>query len=107
MASRVERFGNRPISDGSSVNNAGEIYISDLGNNAIGIVNPRGSYRQLFQDDDLIRWPDAFSFGPDNWMYVAVNQLHRGPILNAGVDETEPPFLIIRFRDEAGGVIGR
>ena len=107
LAKHVERFGNKPISDGSSVNNAGEIYITDLGNNAIGIVNTNGSYRQLFQDDDLIRWPDAFSFGPDNWVYVAVNQLHRGPILNKGEDETVPPFYVIRFRDEAGGVIGR
>lgn len=107
LASRVKRFGNKPISDGSSVNNAGEIYISDIGNNAIGLVNPRGSYRQLFQDDALLRFPDAFSFGPDNWVYVVINQLHRGPVLNAGRDETEPPFLIIRFRDHAGGVIGR
>ena len=107
LAERVERFGNKPISDGSSVNNAGEIYITDLGNNAIGVVNTNGSYRTLFQDDELIRWPDAFSFGPDNWVYVAVNQLHRGPVLNKGEDKTEPPFHIIRFRDEAGGVIGR
>ncbi len=107
LAEHVERFGNKPISDGSSVNNAGEIYITDLSNNAIGIVNTNGSYRQLFQDDALLRWPDAFSFGPDNWVYVAVNQLHRGPVLNKGEDKTEPPFYVIRFRDEAGGVIGR
>lgn len=107
LSNQVERFGNKPISDGSTVNNAGEVYISDIGNNAIGKVNRNGSYVQLFQDDELLSWPDAFSFGPDNWCYVLVNQLHRGPVLNAGLDATSPPFLIVRFKDQAGGIIGR
>lgn len=107
LAGRVERFGNKPISDGSSVNHAGEIYISDIGNNAIGKINRNGSYVQLFQDDDLMNWPDAFSFGPEGWCYVVINQLHRGPVLNAAKNEARPPFRIVRFRDEAGGVTGR
>lgn len=107
LASSVERFGNKPISDGSSVNNAGEVYISDIGNNAIGMINREGSYVQLFQDDSLINWADAFSFGPDDWCYVVINQLHRGPVLNAGADDSRSPFLIVRFKQEVGGVIGR
>lgn len=107
LAANVERFGNKPISDGSSMNRAGEVYVSDIGNNAIGVVTLNGSYVQMFQDDELIRWPDAFSFGPDDWCYVVINQLHLGPVLNAGEDATEPPFLIARFRQPQGGVIGR
>jgi len=107
LAARVEWFGNKPVSDGSSVNNAGDVLISDVGNNAIGKINGQGSYVQLFQDDEMINWPDAFSFGPDNWCYVVINQLHRGPVLNAGENEAEVPFLIARFKDDAGGVIGR
>lgn len=107
LAESVQRFGNKPISDGSSMNHDGEIYISDIGNNAIGLINRQGSYVQLFQDDALINWPDAFSFGPDDWCYVVINQLHRGPVLNAGSDESVPPFLIARFKQDTGGVIGR
>jgi hypothetical protein len=107
LAESVQRFGNKPISDGSSMNHAGEIYISDIGNNAIGLINRQGSYVQLFQNDALINWPDAFSFGPDDWCYVVINQLHRGPVLNAGSDESVPPFLIARFKQDTGGVIGR
>jgi sugar lactone lactonase YvrE len=107
LAAKVERFGNKPISDGSSMNRAGEMYVSDIGNNAIGVVTPNGSYVQMFQDDDLIRWPDAFSFGPEDWCYVVINQLHLGPVLNAGKDQTRPPFLIARFKQPQGGVIGR
>jgi sugar lactone lactonase YvrE len=107
LAARVERFGNKPISDGSSVTGAGEVLVSDIGNNAIGLVNPNGSYRQLFQHDTLIRWPDAFSFGPGDWCYVVINQLHLGPVLNAGEDESQAPYLIVRFHLPQGGVTGR
>lgn len=107
LEKRVERFGNKPISDGSSVNRAGEVYISDIANNAIGLVNAEGSYVQIFQDDNLIQWPDAFSFGPDDWCYVLINQLHLGPVLNAGKDTTQPPYVIARFKVPAGGVVGR
>jgi len=107
LGERVERFGNKPISDGSTVTNAGEVYISDIGNHAIGMINRHGSYVQLFQNDETLAWPDAFSFGPDGWCYVVINQLHRGPVLNAGQDASTPPYLIARFRRDVGGVVGR
>jgi len=59
------------------------------------------------QDDALLKWPDAFSFRPDDWCYVVINQLHLDPVLNAGADMAQPPFLIARFKRDAGGQIGR
>jgi|GEM_PF-3249374 len=50
------------------------------------------------QDDALLKWADAFSFGPDDWCYVVINQLHLDPVLNAGADMAQPPFLIARFK---------
>lgn len=40
-------------------------------------------------------------------MYVTVNKLHRTAQLNAGKDESEPPYYIIRFRPLAPCVLGR
>ena len=40
-------------------------------------------------------------------MYVAVNQLHKGPVLNGGNDASVPPYRIIRFKPLAPGVVGR
>lgn len=107
LATKVEFFGNKPISDGSTMDRNGAVYISDIGNNAIGKVNPQGSYIQLFQDDALLQWPDSFSFGPEGWCYVLINQLHLGPVLNAGEDASKPPYVIARFKVPAGGVVGR
>lgn len=67
----------------------------------------RNDITPKFEDDALLLWPDAFSYGPDGKMYVVANQLHLGPVLNAGEDETSPPYYIFRFEPLAPGTIGR
>jgi sugar lactone lactonase YvrE len=106
LAGLVERHGDKVISDGSSVDQAGNVYITDLAGHAVGVTDPDGGYRVLVSDPRLA-WPDALSFGPDGMLYVAANQLHRTARLNAGTDETQPPFLILRVDPLAEGVVGR
>ena len=107
LSARVERYADKPIGDGISVDNAGNIYISAITDNAIGVIRTDRTYEVLFEDDELLLWPDAFSYGPDGKMYVVANQLHLGPVLNAGEDETSPPYYIFRFEPLAPGTIGR
>lgn len=104
---RVERYAERPISDGISIDVAGNIYISDITANALGVITPERQYRTLVKDDALIAWPDAFSFGPDGMLYVVLNQLHKSPPLNGGQNETELPFRLMRLKPLAAGVVGR
>lgn len=106
LAARVETWAERPISDGISMDADGNIYISDVGNNAVGVIGADRTYRILVQDPRL-SWPDAFSFGPDGKLYVVANQLHRTARLNAGTQTATPPFLVLRFQPLAAGVTGR
>lgn len=106
LAGLVERHGDKVISDGSSVDQAGNVYITDLAGHAVGVTDPDGAYRVVVSDPRLA-WPDALSFGPDGMLYVVANQLHRTARLNAGTDETQPPFLIVRINPLAEGVVGR
>lgn len=106
LAGQVQRYGDKPPSDGISVDSAGNVYITDVNASGIGVTGKDGTYRLLFSDPRL-SWPDAISAGPDGWMYVACNQLHLSPALNAGVNEARPPFLIIRFRPLAESAVGR
>jgi hypothetical protein len=39
--------------------------VTDVGNNAVGVTRPDGSYRVLASDDGHLSWSDVFSFGPD------------------------------------------
>ena len=106
LGERVERWAGRPISDGISIDDAGNLYLGDLARNAIGVIGPDRRYRQLGTDPRL-SWVDAFSFGPDGHLYAVANQLHRTAVLNGGVNATQPPYLVIRLRPLATGTTGR
>ncbi len=106
VAAAIVRVGPKPVSDGASTDKAGNHYFTDLGNNAITVLRTDGSLETLVQDDRLL-WPDALSFGEPGWLYIAVNQLHRSPPLNGGVEAAEPPFRIMRVYTGSEGVPGR
>ncbi len=106
LAGRVERWADKPISDGISIDNAGNIYLGDLANNAIGVIGADRQYRPVITDSRL-SWVDAFSYGPDGRLYAVINQLHRTAILNGGESATRPPYLIVGLKPIAGGVSGR
>jgi len=106
VAAAIQRVGPKPVSDGASTDKAGNHYFTDLGNNAITVLRADGNLETLVQDDRLL-WPDALSFGEPGWLYIAVNQLHRSPPLNGGVETAEPPFRIMRVYAGSEGVPGR
>lgn len=106
LAARIERFGDKPISDGITIDGSGNVYVTDITNDAIGVINPNGNYQILYQDEDL-SWTDGFGFGPDNHIYVTVNQLHRSPALNQGENTAKPPFYLLRFPALESGIVGR
>jgi sugar lactone lactonase YvrE len=106
LAGRVQPYAQRPITDGISLDEAGNIYLGDLANNAIGVIDSGRNYR-IVQRSPLMSWIDAFSFGPDGYFYVVANQLHRSAFLNGGVAATKPPFVLLRFRPYMRGRVGR
>lgn len=106
LAARVERYGDKPISDGSTVDAAGNVYITSITENAVGVTRPDGRYETLYQHDDL-SWPDGFSMGADGYVYVTINELHRSAVLNDGVDATQGEFKIMRFPVLGDAVVGR
>lgn len=106
LASRVQAYAGRPICDGISIDEAGNIYLGDLAANAIGVIDTGRNYRQLVRRPEL-SWVDSFSFAPDGYYYVVTNQLHRSAPLNAGQNVARPPFLIARFHPLAKGRVGR
>lgn len=106
LAARVERYGDKPICDGITIDGAGNVYITSITNNAIGVVDQTGEYRTLYQDD-LLNWTDGMAFGPDDYIYVTVSQLHNSPPLNNGQNDSNPPFHLVRFPALASGEVGR
>lgn len=107
LAERVERYGDKPISDGSTVDAGGNVYITAMTDNAIGVTRPDGSYDVLYQSETDLPWPDGFSMGVDGYVYATINELHRSPVLNGGEDASLGTFKIVRFPALADTVSGR
>ncbi len=97
LASRVERYSSKPISDGIAMDTAGNIYLGDLAANAIGRVTPGRKYQRLAQSPDL-SWVDSLSVGPDGHLYALVNRLHLSAMLNGGDAVSKPPYFLIRIK---------
>jgi sugar lactone lactonase YvrE len=107
LSSRVERYGDKPICDGITVDGAGNVYITSITDHAIGVVDATGAYQILYQDDKLLSWTDGMAFSPDNYIYVTVSQLQNSPPLNNGENDFKAPFYLVRFPALASGKVGR
>lgn len=107
LASTVERYGDKPICDGITVDDAGNVYITSITDNAIGVVDATGTYQTLYQDKKLLSWTDGMAFSPDDYIYVTVSQLQNSPPLNNGENAFEAPFYLVRFPALASGKVGR
>lgn len=107
LEARVERYGDKPISDGSTVDADGNVYITAMTDNAIGVTRPDGTYEVLFKSDDDLPWPDGFSIGADGYVYATINELHRSPVLNGGEDASLGTYRIVRFPALGPALSGR
>lgn len=106
LASRVERYSDKPISDGITIDKDNNIYLGELAENAIGIISPDRKYRRLSQCPRL-SWVDSFSFGTNGNLYAVVNRLHQSATLNGGVLAAKPPFYLLKVKSLAPGLPGR
>ncbi|TSD89331.1 gluconolactonase [Mycobacterium sp. KBS0706] len=101
LAERVEYWCPKPHCDGFDVDARGNVYVTDVENSAIGVASPAG-YTVLVRDPDLLGWPDGVELDANGrWLYITANQLHRLPVLNGGLDESRPPFHVLRLRVDA------
>ena len=106
LEDRVERYGNKPISDGITIDGGGNVYITSITDDSIGVVGKNGKYKTLFKQD-TISWPDGFAYGPDHNIYFTVNELHRSPVLNSGVNGSQNEMKVMRFEALIKGKQGR
>ena len=106
LATLVERYCDKPLSDGFSADLEGNVYLTDIEHESVFIVGEDRQPKTLIRSPDL-RWPDALSFGPDGWLYVADSALSEVVLQPAEHIESQGPYNIFRFRPGAEGVPGR
>ena len=106
LAMRVQRFADKPLSDGMSIDTDGNIYLTAVEHNAIFRAGDKGSLATLIRSSD-IRWPDALSFGPDDYLYVADSALPELILQSRDHIKSQGPYRIFRFQPGTTGVAGQ
>ncbi len=102
----AERYSNKPISDGLSVDEEGNVYITDIEHGAIFRVAEDRKPRTLIRSQK-IRWADALSYGPDGWLYVADSALYDVVLRSRDHMKTQGPYKIFRFQTGIEGTPGQ
>lgn len=106
LAGRVERFSDKPLSDGLSTDVAGNVYITDVEHGSVHIVGPARELTTLVQSKS-VRWPDALSFGPDGLLYLADSALPDVILKSREHIKAAGPYRIFRFQPGYEGVPGQ
>ena len=96
LSTRLESYAERPSGTALVATDDGRVVVTDVEGHALRIASP-GGQGVLVQDPQL-RWPDALARGPEDWVYVTVNQLDLHPALNRGEEQTRPPYEVFRVR---------
>lgn len=106
LGKRVERYADKPNNGGLSIDDEGNLYLTEVETKAVGVI-PAASrqYRRMAWNDDLI-WPDGVSYSPDGFMYVSAAQISFAAIFNNGKGLNKAPYHIFRFRPLAPGRVG-
>jgi len=105
LAARVEGFADKTLSDGLTMDRAGNIYLSDMEHSAVVLLRPDRTLSTLLKDTKL-RWPDGFSFGPDGWLYLTCSALEHVLFVPSAEMHAHAPYQIFRFKPGAAGTPG-
>ncbi len=111
LAGLVEEYAAKPVSDGLSIDNKGNVYLADLASKAIGMIAAgKKEYRILAAEPRLL-WPAGLCFGPDGWLYFYTNASRSRPSerpmtgLQAAPDAAGMNYLF-RLQTPASGRVG-
>lgn len=102
LESRVERYSDKPLSDGMVAAASGKIFVTDVEHGAVIAVDPGRRLRTVVRSS-RIRWADGLAFGPDGWLYLADSALPDLILKTRDHIKSRGPYFIFRFdpRDRA------
>lgn len=101
LGERVEAFAPKTMSDGITIDELGNLYLTDPEHSAIVLLGQGRKLRTLIRDPAL-RWPDGLGWGPDGWLYITCSALHHVILKSRAHIEEHAPYQIFRVKPGAG-----
>jgi len=107
LGAKLEEYADKPFNGGLSIDEKNNLYLTEVGERAIGIIPPdTRKYRRLVSHKDMV-WPDGVTYNSDGHMYTGAAQLTLTSVLQAdGVAKNKAPYLVFRFKPLAAGTPG-
>ncbi|MBL1222466.1 cupin domain-containing protein [Chryseobacterium sp. L7] len=93
----IQKFGDKPVSDGVATDKNGNHYITNLGGHSISKLDSNGTLSELVKDAGL-KWPDNVAVSEDGYLYISVNQLNTTTAFSGEKDSGTPPYFIYRVK---------
>jgi sugar lactone lactonase YvrE len=102
----VEPVGRKPLSDGITIDDAGNVFVTDIEHSAVIAVSPDGRLSTVVKDR-RIRWADGLAFGPDGWLYLADSAIPHIVLQSAEHHSSQAPYMVWRFRPGTSAPAGQ
>ena len=96
IESKVERYSEKPLSDGLSMSPAGDVLLTDVEHNAIFVVGDDREPRTLLHSAQM-RWPASVDAGPDGYYYVSDSAFPELILQTRDHIKSHGPYSIFRF----------
>jgi sugar lactone lactonase YvrE len=106
LARRVVPFAAKVLSDGASIDDAGNVYVTDVENSGVARISPDGRLQTVIKDP-RVRWADGLSFGPDGWMYLADSAIPWIALKSRADVKAAAPYYVFRFKPGGSAPAGQ
>jgi hypothetical protein len=106
VATQVQAIGKKPLNDGITMDDDGNIFLTDVEHSAIMKLAPDGKLTTLIKDK-RIRWADGLGFGPDGWLYLADSAIPEIVLQSWEHHESKAPYIIWRFKPGTSAAAGQ
>lgn len=98
VGKRVEAFAKKPQSDGLTIDDAGNIYVTAIEYNEISLIDQATRTNRSWVRDSRWRWPDGMSFAPGGWIYVTDSNIPGIMLASIAKVRAQAPYHIYRFQ---------
>lgn len=106
IKAKVEPVGKKPLNDGITTDDSGNIFLTDIEHSAVLEMAPDGKLSTAIKDK-RIRWADGLSWGPDGWLYLADSAIPHIVLQNAQHHASHAPYYVWRFKPGTRAAAGQ
>jgi sugar lactone lactonase YvrE len=107
VARQVERVSQKPLSDGLSIDHAGNVLVTDVEHGSVMRHRADTGKLETLLRDPRIRWSDGLSHGPDGWLYIADSAIPEQMLRTKAHIASQAPYTIWRIRSDSPGAPGQ